>query len=84
MEGHKKKKPTKKELVESISKVVKKELEDNFLKNMTQGFEVANHMMLDYINSGHNLEEVKSFIEKNLSPSGKEAMMKVLNGGKDE
>lgn len=83
MDGHKKKKPTKAELIASIPNVVNKELKDNFAKNMMQGFEVANQMMLDYINDGHNLDDVKDFIERNLSKEGKDAMMKVVIGGKD-
>jgi hypothetical protein len=78
MEGHKSKKPTKKELIESIPKVVEQDLKKNYIKNMAQGFELANQMMLDYINSGHGIVEVKSFIEKNLSQDGKDAMSKVL------
>ena len=83
MDGHKKKKPTKAELIASIPNVVNKELKDNFAKNMMQGFEVANQMMLDYINDGHNLDDIKCFIERNLSKEGKDAMMKVVMGGKD-
>ena len=83
MDGHKKKKPTKAELIASIPNVVNKELKDNFAKNMMQGFEVANQMMLDYINDGHNLDDIKCFIEKNLSKEGKDAMMKVVIGGKE-
>ena len=83
MDGHKKKKPTKAELIASIPNVVNKELKDNFAKNMMQGFEVANQMMLDYINDGHNLDDVKGFIERNLSKEGKDAMMKVVIGGKE-
>ena len=83
MDGHKKNKPTKAELIASIPNVVNKELKDNFAKNMMQGFEVANQMMLDYINDGHNLDDVKGFIERNLSKEGKDAMMKVVIGGKN-
>ena len=78
MDGHKKKKPTKAELIASIPNVVNKELKDNFAKNMMQGFEVANQTMLDYINDGHNLNDVKGFVERNLSKEGKDAMMKVV------
>ena len=83
MEGHKKKKMTKAELIASIPQVMNKELKDNFAKNMMHGFEIANTMMLDYINDGHSLEDVKGFIERNLSKEGKDAMMKVVIGGKD-
>lgn len=82
MEDRKKKKPTKAEAMASISRHVDDTLKNGFVLNMTQGFEVANQMMLDYINSGHNIDEVKSFIEKNLTKEGKEAMIKVVKGGK--
>ena len=83
MDGHKKKKPTKAELIASIPQVMNKELKDNFAKNMMHGFEIANTMMLDYINDSHNLDDVKGFIERNLSKEGKDAMMKVVIGVKD-
>lgn len=84
MDGHKKKKPTKAELIASIPKVVDAELHKNYIKNLVQGFELANRMILEYINNGHGLDEVKSFIEKNLSKEGLETMEKVSGGKKDE
>lgn len=74
--GHKKKKPTKAELIASIPQVVNKELKDNFTKNMAQGGQLAQQMILDYIKTGKNLDEVVSFIEMNLSQEGKDAMSK--------
>ena len=81
MEGHKKKKPTKAEMIASIPKVVEKELNKNYIKNMSQGGQIAQQMILDYINDGHGIEEVKSFIKKNLSQNGIETMDKVAIGG---
>lgn len=75
--GHKKKKPTKAELIASIPQVVNKELKDNFTKNMAQGGQLAQQMILDYIKTGKNLDEVVSFIEMNLSQNGKDAMDRV-------
>lgn len=75
--GHKKKKPTKAELIASIPQVVNKELKDNFTKNMAQGGQLAQQMILDYIKTGKNLDEVVSFIEMNLSQKGKDAMDRV-------
>ena len=77
MEGHKKKKPTKAEMISSIPKVVDNELKKNYIKNMAQGGQIAQQMILDYINEGHGIEDIKSFIEKNLSQGGIEAMDKV-------
>ena len=81
MEGHKKKKPTKAEMIASIPKIVESDLKKNYIKNMTQGGQIAQQMILDYINDGHGIEEVKSFIEKNLSQGGIETMDKVAIGG---
>ena len=38
-------------------------LKQNYIKNMVQGFEIASNMYLSYIEDGHNLEELKSFIK---------------------
>lgn len=83
MDSHKKKKPTKAELIASIPKVVDDELHKNYIKNLVQGFELANRMILEYINNGNGLDEVKGFIEKNLSKEGLETMEKVSGGNKD-
>ena len=52
--------------LEEISKVVESDLKKNYIKNMIQGFEIANKMILDKINSGATLEEVKKMVELNL------------------
>ena len=84
LDGHKTKKPTKKQMLEEvIPSQLKQELHNAHIKGLVQGFEVANQMILDYIKSGKNLDEVVSFIEKNLSKEGKDAMMKVVIGGKE-
>lgn len=75
--GHKKKKPTKAELIASIPKIVENDLKKNYIKNMAQGGQIAQQMILDYINAGHGIDDVKSFIEKNLSIEGKDAMGRV-------
>lgn len=64
MEGYKTKKPTKKQMIDSIPQLMNEELKKNYIKNLIQGSEIAYNMMLEYINEGHTLEEVKSFIEK--------------------
>jgi len=79
MQDHKSKKPTKAQLIESIPNAMKSELNKNFILNMIQGSDLAYQMMLDYINSGHTLDEVKSFIEKNLSKEGRESIEKIAN-----
>lgn len=85
MQDHKTKKPTKKQMIDSIPKVMEDELKKNYIKNMIQGSEIAYSMMLEYINEGHTLEEVKSFIEKTLEPKNKKVMELVALGKvKDE
>ena len=79
MEGHKKKKPTKAQLInEIIPQQFEQKLKETHIKGLVQGFEVANQMILDYIKSGKNLDEVVSFVEKNLSQEGKDATSRVV------
>ena len=66
--------------LEEISKVVESDLKMNYIKNMIQGFETANKMILDKINSGATLEEVKKMIELNLK--NKKVVEKVAMGKK--
>ena len=65
-QSRKPKKPTKKQMIEQIPKVVESDLKKNFIKNLVQGFEISNQMILDKINNGATLDEVKSFVELNL------------------
>lgn len=80
MDGHKKKKPTKAEMIASIPKHVEDKLKEGYIKNMVQGFTLANQMLLDYINDGHTIDEVKAFVEKNVSKDGLDTMEKVIGG----
>ena len=66
--------------LEEISKVVESDLKKNYIKNMIQGFEIANKMILDKINSGATLEEVKKMVELNLK--NKKVVEKVAMGKK--
>ena len=66
--------------LEEISKVVESDLKKNYIKNMVQGFETANQMILDKINSGATLEEVKKMVELNLK--NKKVIEKVASGKK--
>ena len=66
--------------LERISKVVESDLKKNYIKNMIQGFETANQMILDKINSGATLEEVKKMVEMNLK--NKKIVEKVAMGKK--
>lgn len=77
-QSHKPKKPTKKQMIEQIPKVAESDLKKNFIKNIIIGFESCNQMILDKINSGATLEEVKSFVE--LNSKNKDVVEKVANG----
>jgi len=73
-EINKNKNPTKEQSMDSIVKFVEKKLKDGQILNMRYGSEVAYQMILNYIKDGHDLEDVKSFLEKNLSDLGKKTM----------
>jgi hypothetical protein len=77
-QSRKPKKPTKKQMIEQIPKVVESDLKKNFIKNIMIGFESCNQMILDKINSGASLEEIKNFVELNLK--NKDVVEKVANG----
>ena len=77
-QSRKPKKPTKKQMIEQIPKVMEQDLKKNFIKNLVQGFEISNQMILDKINNGATLEEVKNFVELNLK--NKDVVEKVANG----
>ena len=80
MEGHKSKKPTKKQMIEEIiPNQYEQKLKDIHIKGMVQGFEVANQMLLKYAES-HTIEEVVEFCKKNVE--NKDVMSKVV--GKEE
>ena len=84
MDGHKKKKPTKAEMIASIPKHVEDTIKGGHIKNMMIGYQVANQMLLDYINNHHTIDEVKAFVEKNVSKDGVETMEKVIGGNNNE
>ena len=77
-QSRKPKKPTKKQIIEQIPKVMESDLKKNFIKNIIIGFESCNQMILDKINNGATLEEVKNFVEMNLK--NKDVVEKVANG----
>ena len=78
IQSRKPKKPTKKQMIEQIPKVMEQDLKKNFIKNIMIGFESCNQMILDKINNGATLEEVKNFVELNLK--NKDVVEKVANG----
>ena len=80
MDGHKSKKPTKKQMIEEIiPKQFKEELHNAHIKGLVQGFEVANKMLIDYAD-GHSFEEVVDFCKKNIEQ--KSVMESVVSGVK--
>ncbi len=79
MEGHKDKKPTKKELVnETIPKLLKENLKDAHIKGLIQGFEISNRNLLLYAKE-HTIEEVIDFCTKNVE--NKDVMENFVRGG---
>ena len=78
LDGHKGKKPTKKQMIEEvIPNQFKEELRNAHIKGMVQGFEVANQMLLEYADS-HTIEELRDFCKKNIEQ--KQVMEKVVSG----
>ena len=78
LDGHKGKKPTKKQMLEEvIPNQFKEELRNAHIKGMVQGFEVANQMLLEYADS-HTIEELRDFCKKNVEQ--KQVMEKVVSG----
>ena len=81
LDGHKGKKPTKKQMLEEvIPNQFKEELRNAHIKGMVQGFEVANQMLLEYADS-HNIEQLRDFCKKNIEQ--KQVMEKVVSGNVD-
>jgi len=79
MEGHKKKKPTKKQMIEEVlPNQIREELRKTHIKGLVQGFEVANQMLLDYA-VGKTFEEVIEFCQKNIE--NKDTMVKAIEKG---
>lgn len=81
-ESHRKKKPTKKQAQSMIIKTFEDELKKNHIKGMVQGGEIIAKTILDYINNGKTIEEIKSFCEATLHNSN--IMEKIANGIKEE
>ena len=81
LDGHKGKKPTKKQMLEEvIPNQFKEELRNAHIKGMVQGFEVANQMLLEYADS-HTIEELRDFCKKNVEQ--KQVMEKVVSWNVD-
>ena len=78
LDGHKGKKPTKKQMIEEvIPNQFKEELRNAHIKGMVHGFEVANQMLLEYADSD-TFEELRDFCKKNIEQ--KQVMEKVVSG----
>ena len=74
MSKEKKKKDTAQEVADYVEKILK----NNFIKNIMMGYETANKMILNYINDGHDINDVKAFLENNLKPTNKKKMEKII------
>ena len=71
MPQDRKKRQTKKEKIEQLGKYVDTTLKENFIKNLVQGGEICAQNILDMINDGATVEEVKSFCESLLKVENK-------------
>ena len=72
---------TSDELKDIIEQYVKMKDEENkslTIRSLVSGFEIANQMLLSEINNGKSIDELKKFVELNLT-SGKDILLK---GGK--
>lgn len=65
-ESHKKRKSTKKEAQSMIVKTFEQELKKNHIKALIQGREIFAQTILDYINDGKTIEDIKRFCETTL------------------
>ncbi len=84
MDGHKSKKPTKKQMIEEvIPNQFKEELHKAHIKGLVQGFEVANQMLIDYAD-GHSFEQVIDFCKKNIEQKSVMESMVSGKGNEDE
>lgn len=81
-QSHKNKKPTKKQLEQSVVNKFQSEVKSQHIKNIMIGFETANQLILDKINEGSNIEEIKSFCEKNIK--NKDIMNKIIEQKKED
>lgn len=70
------------EFESEIVRAYKNGLKDNYIKSLVQGVEVATQMYLDRIKDGCTMEELKSFMERNLDKKNLKLMEKVVKGGK--
>ena len=67
-----------KEMLEKYVKMKDEENKQLIIQNLVRGFEIANQMLLSEINNGKSIDELKKFVELNLT-SGKDILLK---GGK--
>ena len=81
LDGHKGKKPTKKQMIEEvIPNQFKEELHKSHIKGLVQGFEVANQMLIDYAD-GHSFEQVIDFCKKNIE---QKSVLESMVSGKEK
>lgn len=79
MESYKKKKPTKKQMIEEVlPNQLREELKKTHIKGLVQGFEIANTMIMEYAKE-NDIEQVIEFCKKNIEQ--KDTMAKVVEKG---
>lgn len=60
------------QIANNISNYVQKVLKENFIKNLKQGSNIAYELILEKINNGCTIEELKEFLEKVIKHNEKE------------
>lgn len=78
-QDRKKKKPSKKEAQELMIKTFEEEVRKHHVKGLIQGQEVFAQMVLDNINNGKTLDDIKHLCEVTLHKEIAETMEKVIN-----
>ncbi len=67
-----------------IAKYVELQLKKNFVKNIIMGGDVAYEMILNKIDNGSTLEDIKNFCKQMLSKKGKQAMENTTKPNKNK
>lgn len=76
-QSRRRKKPTKKEMQQNVVNTFQSELKKNYVKALIQGSEIFCQLILDNINNGKTLEDIKSLCENNLK--NKNVMENIVN-----
>ena len=82
-QGHRKKKPTKKESIQMVIDNFELEMKKYHIKGLVQGGEILAQTILDFIQDGKDLDYIKGYCESTLKSSQDGTMEKVVSKEKD-